>query len=101
MTLYESILRRIIEIPDHLKTQEMCIEAVGLEPHSLACVPDRFKTQEMCIKAAEENPFMLKYVPDQYKTQEMCDKAVCINPAAFFLFLTILKFKRYVLKVLR
>ena len=25
-------------IPDHLKTQEMCIEAVRMEPHSLAYV---------------------------------------------------------------
>ena len=41
--------------PDHLKTQEMWIEAVSMKPRSLACIPDRFKTQRfkteaMCIK---------------------------------------------------
>ena len=38
----------IVTIPDHLKTEEMCDEAVSTEPLSLAYVPDRFKTQEMC-----------------------------------------------------
>ena len=38
----------IVTIPDHLKTQEMCDEAVSTEPLSLAYVPDRFKMQEMC-----------------------------------------------------
>ena len=34
-----------ITIPDHLKTQEMCNDAVHIEPLSLAYVLDRFKTQ--------------------------------------------------------
>ena len=41
----------IREIPGHLKTQEMCDEAVGIERRSLAFVPDRFKTGEMCNEA--------------------------------------------------
>ena len=48
MTLYEAIPPWIREILDHLKTRDMCIEAVRMEPRSLAFVPGRFKTQGMC-----------------------------------------------------
>ena len=34
----------IREIPDHLQTQEICNEAVDIEPLSLAYVPNWFKT---------------------------------------------------------
>ena len=51
MTLLEIIPRWIREIPDHLKMQEMCDEAVRIEPHSMEVVPDHFKTQEMCNEA--------------------------------------------------
>ena len=43
---YENVPRWIREIPGHLKKQEMCEEAVGIEPRSLAFVPDRFKTEK-------------------------------------------------------
>ena len=43
--------RWIVTIPDHLKTQEVCDEAVRTESLSLAYVIDCFKTQEMCNKA--------------------------------------------------
>ena len=64
MTLYESILCSIIEIPNHLKMQEMCIEPVCMEPHSLACVLDHFRTQEIYNEAVVGNPYMLRYIPD-------------------------------------
>ena len=57
MALCRVIPRWIIEITDHLKTQEMCIEAVRIEPVSLVCVPDRFKTQEICDEAVRGNHF--------------------------------------------
>ena len=37
----------LVTIPDHLKTQETCDEAVDIEARSLAYVPDPFETQEM------------------------------------------------------
>ena len=39
-------------------------------------VPDHFKTQKMCVKAVEKKSFTLGYVPDYFKTQEMCNDAV-------------------------
>ena len=67
MALYETIPRWIIEIPDHLKTQEMCIETVRMEPRSLACAPDCFKTQEICNETVSMYPYLLVgYVPDHF-----------------------------------
>ena len=42
--------RSSVYVPNHLKTQEMCIEEVRIEPFSLVYVPDHLKTQGMCIE---------------------------------------------------
>ena len=101
MSIYPYQLRLV---PDYLKTQEMCNEAVRREPYALGYVPDCFKaheicneavrrepcllenvtghlkTPEMCNKAAREKLYVLKYIPDHLKTQEMCNKAVREKP---------------------
>ena len=59
-----------------LKTQEMCDEAVSIEPLSLVFVPDHLKKQETCNEAVHREPYTLLYLPHQYKTQEMC---VCVG----------------------
>ena len=64
------------EIPDNLKTQEMCNKTMRIEPYSLAFVSDCFKTQEMYDKIIEIDPFILSHVSDHLKTQEMCIRAV-------------------------
>ena len=50
-SINKNMTRWIVTIPDHLKTQEVCDEAVRTESLSLAYVIDCFKTQEMCNKA--------------------------------------------------
>ena len=50
-------------------------EAVDIGGCPLAYVPDHFKTQGMCIKAVEVDPCTLTLVPDQFKTQKMCKKS--------------------------
>ena len=70
-------------IPDHLKTQEMCNEAVDTEPLSLLHVPDHFKTQEMCDKVVRNKLFMLLFVPDHLWTQGMCNEVMRTKPNAF------------------
>ena len=42
-----------VTIPEHLKMQGMCNEAVHIEPLSLVYVPDYLKTQEMCNEAVK------------------------------------------------
>ena len=70
----------IKEIPNHLKTQEMCDEAVHLNSLSLAYVPDRLRTQEMCNEIMRTMPDAFHRIPDRFKTQEMCIKAVEVDP---------------------
>ena len=59
-------------ISDRSKTQEMCIEAVKVDPLELYYVPDHFKNQKICDAAVREDPFSLQYVPDWFvKLKEM------------------------------
>ena len=38
-------------------------------PNAFHDIPDQIKTQEMCIKAIEDEPEALEYVPNQLKDQ--------------------------------
>ena len=75
----------VITIPDHLKTQEMCSEAVRINPLSLAYVPDHFRTQGMCNEVVRNKPRMMLFVPDHLITQEMCNEIMRTMPNAFHL----------------
>ena len=63
-------------VPDHLKAQEMCNQAVSNNPAVFFLVPDCFKTQDMCIKAFEVDPWSLYDVRYHLKTRKMYEKAV-------------------------
>ena len=66
----------LVHVPDHLITQERCNEIMSTMPDAFHCIPDRFKTKKMCIKAVEVDPWHLYNVADHFKTQKMCDKAL-------------------------
>ena len=72
-------------VSDHVKTQEMCNEAVHMEPNLLAYAFDCFKIQKIWKEAVAHKPYALRFVPDHLKAQEMCDTAVRINPTTFLL----------------
>ena len=63
----------------------MCDKAVGIEPRSLAFVPDRLKTEYMCNEAVVRDAYILDNVPNHYMMQKICNEAMRKNPAAFFL----------------
>ena len=84
MSCYENVPRWIKETPSHLKTQEMCEEAVWIESRSLTFVPDRLKTKSLCIKAVRRNPYTLDCMPDNLKTQKICNEAMRGSLAAIF-----------------
>ena len=69
-------------MPDHLKTQEMCNEAVRIEPTLLVFVPDRFKKQEMCNEAECNWPWP-SFIHDHIRTQETCNELMHAIPKAF------------------
>ena len=65
------------EIPNHRKYHEMCNETMLISliwPFYL--IPDHFKTQYMCIKACEEHSGDPLNVFDHFKMQEMCGDTV-------------------------
>ena len=69
-------------VSDHLKTQEMCNQAVRSNPIVFFLVPDHFKTKEPCIKALEVDPWQLNNITDYLVKQKMCDKAVKNDPSS-------------------
>ena len=80
MSCERLVPRWLREIPEHLKTSEMCNEAVAQFPYALEYVPDQLKTQEMCNEAMHENPTVLFLVPDHFKTEDMCNEALVVDP---------------------
>ena len=91
----------IVTIPEHLKTQELCDEAVDKNPLSLAYVPDRYKTQEMCDKVVRNKLCMLLFVSDHFWTQEMCKEIMRTIPHAFHRIPERFKHKKCVKRLLR
>ena len=57
-------------VPDHFKTQDMCIKALEADLWSLYDVPDHLKTQSMCDDAIKDDPSSPQFVPDWFVTQE-------------------------------
>ena len=50
MSLLEITPVWIRDTPDNLKTQEMCNEAIRIDPYSLTIAPDCLKTQKCVIR---------------------------------------------------
>ena len=76
MSLYGSVSNWIKEIPDYLKTKEMCTEAIEEDPWLLRFVSNRLKTQDMCVTAVRKETSLLEEIPDHLKTQDICAEPV-------------------------
>ena len=61
---------------DELKTQEMCNEAVRIDPWLLYNIPNYLETQKMCNEAVRIDPWLLCDIPDYLKTQKMCNEVI-------------------------
>ena len=60
-------------VPDLFKTQEMCNDAVDVNPWQLSDVPNYFKTQKMCDDVVLRQSYFLQFVPDWFVTQEQLE----------------------------
>ena len=49
----------------------MCNEAMPVRPAASFLAPDHFKTEEMCSQAVEVDPLQLDNVLDYFKTQKI------------------------------
>ena len=61
----------------------MCDEAVRIELKSLSFIPDHFKSDGLCIKAVSKNAYALDCMADNLKMQKICNEAMREKPAAF------------------
>ena len=68
------------EISAHLKTQELCNEAVRIKSYLLEFVSSCFKTQKMCDEAVRKGSYLLELVLGSSKAQEMCIEEVKEDP---------------------
>ena len=60
--LFKNVFQRIIPF----------VWLVYIEPRFLKLIPDDLKTQDKCNEAVCREPPTLKYVPYQYRTYGMC-----------------------------
>ena len=71
-----------IEVLYHLKTQQICIEAVRIESFLLAYVLDHLKDQEMYNDVVRNKLYMMLFVSYHLKTMEMCNDIMRTMPDA-------------------
>ena len=64
MSLNTSLPMWIREIPDYLKTLEVCDESVWIEPYSLKFESNHLKIMEMFLNAVRINPYLLEFLPN-------------------------------------
>lgn len=71
------------EVPDYLKTYDLCLTAVKQCEQAISYVPELYRTKELCEIAigSKYNPYkkhysILPFVPEKFKTYEFCLKAV-------------------------
>ena len=86
-------------VPDHLKTKEICNNAVTKLRFIFRYVPDQYKTREMYDKVILENGGTLMFVTSCYKNQKLCDKAVDTCLFYLILFLINIRLKKCVIKL--
>ena len=96
---YEIVPRWLREIPEHLKTSEMCNEAVAQFPYARYYVLDYLKTQEMCDEDVDNNPAVLYLVPD-IKQKTCVSRPFGWTHGACTISLITLKQKRFIIRLL-
>lgn len=67
---------KLSDVPEPLKTAELCLAAVKSYGHVLEFVPDTLKTTELCLEAVKSDGEALAFVPDALKTEEICLTAI-------------------------
>ena len=72
----------LVEVSDHLKTQEMCNKGVGKNSRLLVFVPDCLRTEKMHNEAVRNWPWP-SFFPDHLRPQEMCNEIMYAMPDAF------------------
>ncbi|MDR2719167.1 MAG: DUF4116 domain-containing protein [Treponema sp.] len=72
------------DVPEELKTYNVCLEAVRNFGLALSNVPEKHKTAELCLEAVRQEGFALEDVPEELRTAELCFEAVRNDGIALF-----------------
>lgn len=62
-------------VPESLKTPELCQIAVQEQARTLEYVPEALKMLELCLMAVRKDGYALEYVPESLRTPEFLAKA--------------------------
>ena len=63
-------------VPEHLRTEELCLAAVGRYGRALEYAPESLRTEAICLTAVERDGRALEYVPPLLRTEKICTVAV-------------------------
>ena len=69
-------LRALRFLPEHLRTEAICLAAVGSNGWALQYVPEPLRTEAICLAAVASNGWALEYVPEPLCTEAICTIAV-------------------------
>jgi len=58
------------------------LAAVNQDSYTLQDVPNELRTPEICMAAVNQNGWSLRYVPNELRTPELCMAAVADDPDA-------------------
>jgi tetratricopeptide (TPR) repeat protein len=72
----------LADVPENLRTPELCRIALELDSGAFRYVPDAQKTPEMCLDAAGKSWRALQHVPENLRTLEVCLAAVKLSEFA-------------------
>ena len=64
------------DVPEELKTKELCEMAVKSHGFALAYVPEELRIPRLCYVAIKNDGTTLELVPEELRTFELCDKAI-------------------------
>ncbi len=64
------------DVPEGMRTPEVCLETVKQDGMALEFVPEKLKTKELCRAALQNDGMALQYVRDGLKDDALCRTAV-------------------------
>ncbi len=74
--------RDILYVPDHLRTEKVCLAVVSQDASDLKYIPKDQRTERVCLAAVKGWGVAIKFVPEHLRTEKVCLTAVKENPYA-------------------
>ena len=64
--------RALAYVPEPLRTEALCLDAVCKDGLTLEYVPEPLRTEALCLDAVSRNGYALQYVPEPLRTEAVC-----------------------------